>query len=95
VLERMCERYAPLRFRGDHNYADALAGSQNRVALFECMIDPETGVYLSEDFAFCKRWLDMGGEIWADLASRLTHVGPNAYEGNLATQFAPAAASAA
>jgi hypothetical protein len=59
------------------------------------MIDPETGAYLSEDFAFCKRWLDMGGEIWADLASRLSRVGPTTYEGNLATQFAVAEASAA
>ena len=90
VLERMCERHQALRFRADHNYRDALGGSANRVALFECMIDPETGAYLSEDFSFCKRWIDMGGEIWADLASRLSHVGPTTYEGNLATQFAGA-----
>jgi hypothetical protein len=87
ALEKMCEHYQSLRFRADHNYGDALAGSAHRVALFDCMIDPETGVYLSEDFAFCRRWIDMGGEIWADLASRLSHVGPTTYEGNLATQF--------
>ena len=87
VLEKMCARHHALRFRADHNFRDALAGSPNRVALFECMIDPETGVYLSEDFSFCRRWTDMGGEIWADLASRLNHVGPTTYEGNLATQF--------
>jgi hypothetical protein len=87
ALEKMCERYQSLRFRADHNYGDALAGSAHRVALFDCMIDPETGVYQSEDFAFCRRWIDMGGEIWADLASRLSHVGPTTYEGNLATQF--------
>ncbi|HUZ75352.1 MAG TPA: hypothetical protein VMU87_20395 [Stellaceae bacterium] len=92
VLETMCERHQALRFRADHNYRDALAHSPNRVALFECMIDPETGVYLSEDFSFCRRWTDMGGEIWADLASRLKHVGPTTYEGNLATQFMPIAA---
>jgi hypothetical protein len=90
ALEKMCQRYQSLRFRADHNYGDALAGSTNRVALFDCMIDPDTGVYLSEDFAFCKRWIDMGGEIWADLTSRLSHVGPTTYEGNLATQFAAA-----
>jgi hypothetical protein len=87
VLEKMCERHHSLRFRADQNYHDALADSSNRVALFECMIDPETGIYLSEDFSFCRRWTDMGGEIWADLASRLKHVGPTTYEGNLATQF--------
>ena len=34
------------------------------------MIDPATGTYLTEDFAFCKRWTDIGGEIWADIQSR-------------------------
>jgi len=32
----------------------------------------------------------MGGEIWADLNSKLTHVGPAAFYGDLATQFAGA-----
>ncbi len=93
VLERMCEHpaYASLQFFREHS-ADALAGSPNRFALFECMIDPSTGTYLSEDFAFCKRWTDIGGEIWADLESRLDHVGPSVFHGDLSSQFATAAA---
>ncbi|WMT72412.1 hypothetical protein [Bradyrhizobium sp. Ash2021] len=94
VLERMCEHpaYASLQFFREHS-ADALAGSPNRFALFECMIDPNTGTYLSEDFAFCKRWTDIGGEIWADLESRLDHVGPSVFHGDLSSQFATAAAA--
>jgi hypothetical protein len=53
------------------------------VMLFETMIEPETGQYLSEDYAFCRRWRDLGGEIWADMESRLTHVGHTAYSGSL------------
>jgi hypothetical protein len=89
VLEKMCEHpaYAPLQFFREHSI-DALAGSANRFALFECMIDPKTGTYLSEDFAFCKRWTDIGGEIWADLESRLDHVGPSVFHGDVASQFA-------
>ncbi|AHY52903.1 hypothetical protein [Bradyrhizobium japonicum] len=74
---------------------DTLAGSQNRFALFECMIDPATGTYLSEDFAFCKRWTDIGGEIWADIESSLDHVGPSVFHGDIASQFAAAPAAAA
>ena len=61
VFEKMCAHpaYAPLRFSREHSH-DALAGSPNRFALFECMIDPATGTYLSEDFAFCKRWRNTG-----------------------------------
>lgn len=98
VLERMCAHpgYAPLQFFREHSH-DALAGSPNRFALFECMIDPSSGTYLSEDFAFCKRWTDIGGEIWADLESRLDHVGPSVFHGDIASQFAaaPSAADAA
>jgi hypothetical protein len=88
ALERMCERYPQLQYKRDHSL-DAATASDKRFALFECMI-AEDGTYLSEDFAFCKRWTDMGGEIWADLNSKLTHVGPTAFRGDLSSQFAAA-----
>ncbi len=98
VLEKMCSHpaYASLRFAREHSH-DTLVGSPNRFALFECMIDPDSGTYLSEDFAFCKRWTDIGGEIWADLQSSLDHVGPSVFHGDVASQFAsaPTAADAA
>ncbi|MCD0421773.1 hypothetical protein LOC51_31545 [Rubrivivax sp. JA1024] len=88
VLETMCRHpdYAGLQFFREHSH-DTLVGSPNRFALFECMIDPATGTYLSEDFSFCKRWTDIGGEIWADIQSALDHVGPSVFKGNVATQF--------
>jgi hypothetical protein len=88
VLERMCAHYPDLKFLHDHSAHGAM-DSANRYALFDCMIDRQTGMYLSEDFAFCKRWTDMGGEIWADLGSRLNHVGSTTYVGDLSTQFEP------
>ena len=96
VLERMCAHpgYASLQFFREHTH-DALAGSRNRFALFECMIDPADGTYLSEDFAFCRRWTDIGGEIWADLDSRLDHVGPSVFHGDVASQFRAATNAAA
>jgi hypothetical protein len=89
ALERMCAHpaYASLQFFREHSL-DKLAGSQNRFALFESMIEAESGTYLSEDFAFCKRWTDLGGEIWADIQSRLDHVGPSVFHGEVASQFA-------
>jgi hypothetical protein len=88
ALEAMCARYPQLRYKRDHSI-DAATASNNRFALFECMI-AEDGTYLSEDFAFCKRWIDMGGEIWADLKSKLNHVGPMTFCGDLSSQFAGA-----
>jgi hypothetical protein len=96
VLERMCAHpnYASLQFFREHSH-DALTGSPNRFALFDCMIDAKSGTYLSEDFAFCKRWTDIGGEIWADLESNLDHVGPSVFHGDVASQFAAAPTAAA
>jgi hypothetical protein len=31
----------------------------------------------------------MGGEIWADLDSKLQHIGPMTFSGDLSSQFVP------
>ncbi len=88
AVERMCAHHPELKFRRDHS-AHGSKDNPNRYALFDCMIDSATGVYLSEDFSFCKRWTDMGGEIWADASSRLRHVGSTIFSGDLSSQFGP------
>ncbi len=60
---------------------DAGEGPKTAIMLFDTVIERETGQYLSEDYAFCRRWRDFGGEIWADLEARLTHTGHAAYTG--------------
>jgi len=84
VFARLAEHYPALKFRG---FGQATPADTERYSFFETMIDPETGSYLSEDYAFCKRWRDIGGEIWINLDSRLTHVGTIAFDGNLMSLF--------
>jgi hypothetical protein len=45
--------------------------------------DPLTvdGARLSEDFSFCRRWKECGGEVWANIAHEITHVGLHRYRG--------------
>jgi hypothetical protein len=38
------------------------------------MIDPDLGHYLSEDYAFCRRWRDIGGKVFVDVDCKLTHL---------------------
>jgi hypothetical protein len=47
------------------------------------MIDPESKRYLSEDYAFCRRWQQMGGKIYADCHTTLGHVGNLPFSGCL------------
>ncbi|HUA18513.1 MAG TPA: hypothetical protein VMB25_07190 [Bryobacteraceae bacterium] len=86
ALEKMMEHYSELRYAHEHRADDPLSGSKWRSAIFNCMTD-EAGNYLSEDFSFCRRWTDLGGEIWLDLQSRLNHVGMMTFEGDFATHF--------
>jgi hypothetical protein len=86
ALETMIERYPELRYRSEHKANDPLEGNPWRSALFNCMIDSETSTYLSEDFSFCRRWTDIGGEIWVDLTSKLDHIGPVTFHGNPAAR---------
>jgi hypothetical protein len=36
---------------------------------------------LSEDFAFCHRWRQCGGEIWANVTHEITHIGLHRFKG--------------
>lgn len=87
ALLKMCAANPHLRYRRVDYQDDPLTESAHRFALFDCMIDPATGRYLSEDFAFCRRWTELGGEIWIDASSKLTHYGPVPFVGDFATQF--------
>jgi hypothetical protein len=89
ALLRMCAAHPELKYDQIHS-PGFQPTSDHRYALFECMVDPKTRAYLSEDFAFCRRWTDLGGDIWLDLQSQLTHVGPTEFVGDLSTQFRPA-----
>jgi len=79
--------YPNLKYKALHAFPRPSQPSDHLYALFDCMIDPDTGVYLSEDYAFCRRWRAIGGEIWLDLNSKLNHSGSYTYRGNAAARF--------
>ena len=85
VFEQIKERYPELRYERIHANPDTQRGSPNRYAFFECVID--NGYYLPEDYTFCKRWTDIGGEIWVDVASKLTHHGAYSFVGDTSVLF--------
>jgi hypothetical protein len=87
VLLAMIEKYPQLKYSGQFSAQEVGKKRNFLYALFNCILDEQAGVYLSEDFSFCRRWTDVGGEIWVDLQSRLSHVGPMVFQGDLSTQF--------
>jgi len=76
VLERMRDHYREeLAYSNDVKGYLKLAPPEQCVGLFEVMIDPKTKRYLSEDYAFCRRWRDLGGKINCRTDFRLIHTG--------------------
>ena len=71
VVERMYSAFQSLDVVNDIPGSDV----KQYCAIFDCMIDPCSRRALSEDYSFCRRWQMLGGEVWADLASPLAHVG--------------------
>lgn len=59
------------------------SGANQAPMIFDTLIEAETGELLSEDYAFCRRWRDLGGQIYADFRSRFTHSGHTTYSGSL------------
>jgi hypothetical protein len=71
VFKMMEEKFPELNCVNDHQNRDF----DTYHACFDCMIDPITRRYLSEDYAFCRRWQQMGGKIFADVQTTLGHIG--------------------
>jgi hypothetical protein len=83
VFERFIAAYPQLRYRPVANAAhSALETSGHFHLFFDAIIDPVTQGYLPEDWTFCRRCGEIGIEIWADLRSKLTHVGTHAFIGD-------------
>lgn len=56
------------------------AGTTRLIRAFEKLDLPERGV-VSEDLSFCLRWAQCGGQTWASVGHRMSHVGPFDYSG--------------
>lgn len=81
VFLKLIEKYPNLNYTPDGPPGHPLAHLHWR--FFDCMIDPDTGRYLSEDYAFCRLWREIGGKVWVDVDTYLGHLGQHLYEGNL------------
>ncbi len=79
AIEQMVTAYPEARYKNVHAFSNAKGDEY--YALFECLIDPETKTYISEDFGFCQKWRNLGGKIWLDTESRLTHIGSFSFVG--------------
>ncbi|WP_244163911.1 hypothetical protein [Caballeronia sordidicola] len=76
--------------RPDHNTGKM---ARFHYTFFDTMIDPESGIYLSEDYAFCRRIAQIGITPAIDAHSNLTHQGTAIFKGDFNRSLARQRAS--
>lgn len=84
VFDRMKAAYPELRYNPD--MLDSI-GAEHYYRFFDVMVDPESNRYLSEDYGFCRLWERLGGTIYVDANSNLSHQGGKIYRGDFANSI--------
>lgn len=84
VIAGLIARHPELRYAPDQLDRDSGLVGDHLHALFQPLIDPDTGHLLSDDYAFCHRVRAAGFRIWLAPWMRTSHTGPARFAGALA-----------
>jgi len=71
-------------YKPDHVRTEHFDGTREIMAVFDCIIDPDSKRYLSEDYMFCYNVQKMGMKVWFCPWMQLQHVGSYIFGGSLA-----------
>jgi hypothetical protein len=85
VFLKLIQRFPGARYLP---YESAPAARPFHYTFFDTMVCPETGHYLSEDYAFCRRIGEIGVRPVIDTRSNLRHQGVANFEGDFARSLA-------
>lgn len=81
AILKLVRAYPDIKYNNDVNINNEQLNNYF-YALFDTMIDPNDRRYLSEDYTFCRRWQEIGGDIWLDPSISLNHYGHFCFQGN-------------
>jgi hypothetical protein len=84
TFDKYKEKFSHLHYKPDHIRTAAFDGSREIMAYFDCIIDPESKRYLSEDYMFCYNVQKAGMKVWFCPWMQTQHVGTYVFGGSLA-----------
>ncbi|MBU1357730.1 MAG: hypothetical protein KKC85_00400 [Gammaproteobacteria bacterium] len=87
VFERLAAALPELRYTPDAS-SHAESAKWPHYRFFDVLAEPDHGRYLSEDYAFCRRWQSVGGKVFVDARSNLSHQGLRSYTGDYGAALA-------
>jgi len=83
TFETYRDAYPELSYKPDHVRTEHFDGTREIHAYFDCIIDPDSKRYLSEDYNFCYHVTKMGGKNFLCPWMKLQHVGSYIFGGSL------------
>jgi hypothetical protein len=83
TFDKYKQHYPQYSYKPDHVRTAEFDGSREIHAYFDCIIDPKTRRYLSEDYMFCQNVRQMGGKVWLCPWMHLQHAGTYMFAGRL------------
>ena len=84
TLVKYAEAYPELKYIPDHVRTEHFDGTREITAFFDCVIEPETRRYLSEDYMFSYYARKIGLKIYMCPWMQLEHIGSYTFTGSLA-----------
>jgi len=83
AFEKFEKAFPQYSYKPDHVRTEAFDGSREIMQYFQAEIDPKSKRYLSEDYWFCQKMIEIGGKIWYCPWMKLQHVGSYIFGGSL------------
>ena len=83
VFEKYAKAYPELSYKPDHARTEHFDGTKEITAFFDCIIDPKTKRYLSEDYMFSHYARDIGLKLWYCPWMQMQHIGTYSFKGNM------------
>ena len=95
VFSKYAEAFPELSYKPDHIRTASFDGSREIHAYFDCIIDPDSRRYLSEDYMFCYNVRKIDMKVWMCPWMKVKHIGSYTFGGSLAALAAIAASPTA
>jgi hypothetical protein len=83
AFEKFEKAFPQYSYKPDHVRTEQFDGSREIMQYFQAEIDPTSKRYLSEDYWFCQKMIEIGGKIWYCPWMKLQHVGSYIFGGSL------------
>jgi hypothetical protein len=83
AFEKFQQAYPQYSYKPDHVRTEHFDGTREIMQFFQAEIDPKSKRYLSEDYWFCQKLIEIEGKIWYCPWMKLQHVGSYIFGGSL------------